>query len=92
MIIIFKITSINSTMNYNKLLSISLFSMFAISSAQSQEVQLELPVGVQSQVSLQIKLPNETGKCNIEITVPGQAKFEREVPIINDLCLDKYLL
>ena len=83
MIIIFKITSINSTMNYNKLLSISLFSIFAISSAQSQEVQLELPVGVQSQVSLQIKLPNETGKCNIEITVPGQAKFEREVTAPN---------
>ena len=83
MVMILKITSINSTMNYNKLLSISLFSMLAISSAQSQEVQLELPVGVQSQVSLQIKLPNETGKCNIEITVPGQAKFEREVTAPN---------
>lgn len=66
-------------MTNKKLFSISLFSIFAFSSAQSQEVQLELPIGVQSQVPLQIKLPSETGKCNIEISVPGQAKFEREV-------------
>ena len=62
-----------------KYINFLLLSILAYSSAQSQDLQVSLPVGVQSQVPLKIKPSADSAKCNIEISVPGQNKFEREM-------------
>ena len=47
--------------------------------AQSQDSQIYVLVGQPTQIPLKIKAENATTRCNLEISIPGQNKFEREV-------------
>ena len=45
----------------------------------AQDSQMTVLQGQISQVPIKIKAANDSSRCNIEIAVPGQNKFEREV-------------
>ena len=47
--------------------------------AQSQDSQISVMLGQPTQIPLQIKAGNNTTRCNLEISIPGQNKFQREV-------------
>ena len=50
-----------------------------LGTAHSQDSQVSALIGQPIQIPLKIKVGNETTRCNLEIAVPGQNKFEREV-------------
>ena len=47
--------------------------------AHSQDSQISVMLGQTTQIPLNIKVANDTTRCNLEISIPGQNKFEREV-------------
>lgn len=47
--------------------------------AQAQDTQISVLLGQPTQIPLKIKVSNDTSRCNLEIAIPGQNKFEREV-------------
>jgi hypothetical protein len=65
-------------MTYKKVLFVLISSLVSYTSAQSQDLQLNLPVGIQSQVPLKIKPSADSARCNIEISVPGQISLSEK--------------
>jgi hypothetical protein len=47
--------------------------------AQAQDTQISVMLGQPTQIPLKIKVANDTTRCNLEVAIPGQNKFEREV-------------
>ena len=60
-----------------RLIAICALSYFGL--AYSQDSQISVMLGQPTQIPLKIKVANDTTRCNLEISIPGQNKFEREV-------------
>lgn len=56
-----------------------IFFLSQLGLAKAQETQISVLLGQPTQIPLKIKVSNDTTRCNLEIAIPGQNKFEREV-------------
>ena len=62
--------------------------------AQAQDTQISVLLGQPTQIPLKIKVASDTTRCNLEVAIPGQNKFEREVsaPDFQTILSCSYLL